>query len=229
MSPNQEQAVYAGHMSAAMKQTGQAAPRGRMDKRQAILAAAFEVFARRGYAQAGVDEVAAEAGVAKATVYNHFGGKETLLREAIAASAEEATAKNLAAVERLVDSGGDPRERLEDVGFRLIQCYCDEQSWALRRLLYAEISHLPELLEIVQVRASARVQQALADRLARLALAGKLRISDPEAAVEQLSALLTGPLEARAQWGTRRLSTAEMRQVATAAIDTFLHSFGPRA
>ncbi len=212
-----------------MKQTGHAAPRGRMDKRQAILAAAFEVFARRGYAQAGVDEVAAEAGVAKATVYNHFGGKETLLREAIAASAEEATAKNLAAVERLVDSGGDPRERLEDVGFRLIQCYCDEQSWALRRLLYAEISHLPELLEIVQVRASARVQQALADRLARLALAGKLRISDPEAAVEQLSALLTGPLEARAQWGTRRLSTAEMRQVATAAIDTFLHSFGPRA
>ncbi|GAA4902844.1 TetR family transcriptional regulator [Stackebrandtia albiflava] len=221
--------VYAVRMSAAMRRKGQAAHRGRLDKRQAILAAAFEVFARRGYAQAGVDEVAAEAGVAKATVYNHFGDKETLLREAIAASAEEATAKNLAAVERLVDTGGDPRELLEDVGFRLIQCYCDEQSWALRRLLYAELAHLPDLLEIVQVHASARVQQALADRLARLALAGRLRISDPDSAVEQLSALLTGPLEARAAWGTRRLSAAEMRQVATAAVGTFLHAFGSRA
>lgn len=126
---------------------------------------------------------------------------------------------------RILGGEGEP----EEVGFRLIQCYCDEQSWALRRLLYAELSHLPDLLEIVQVRASARVQWALADRLARLALAGRLRVTDPDAAVEQLSALLTGPLEARAAWGTRRLSAAEMRQVAAAAIDTFLHAFGPRA
>jgi hypothetical protein len=36
-------------------------------------------------------------------------------------------------------------------------------------------------------------------------------------------------VEARAEWGTRRLSAAETRQVATAAIDTFLHAFGSRA
>jgi len=212
---------------ATAKQAGRAVPRGRIDKRQAILAAAFDVFARQGYAQSGVDEVAAAAGVAKATVYNHFGDKETLLREAIAASAEEATAKNLAAVERLVDSGGDLRELLEDVGHRLVKCYCDEQSWALRRLLYAEIAHLPDLLDIVQGRASERVQRALADRLARLALAGRLRITDPDAAVEQLSALLTGPLEGRSRMGTRRLADAEMREVAAAAIGTFLLAFGP--
>lgn len=203
-----------------------AAPRGRIDKRQAILAAAFAEFAARGYFQTGVDEVAKAAGVAKATVYNHFGDKETLLREAITASAEAATAKNLAAVERLVDTGGDLRPILEDVGLRLIQCYCDDDSWALRRLLYAELAHLPDLLEIVQVQAAQRVQRALAGRLAHLALAGRLRITDPGAAVEQLTSLLTGPLEARARWGTRQLRTKEMREVAAAAIDTFLRVYG---
>jgi AcrR family transcriptional regulator len=198
-----------------------------MEKRQAILEAAFAEFAARGYAQTGVDEVAAAAKVAKATVYNHFGDKETLLREAITASAEQATAKNLAAVERLVDTGGDLRSTLEDVGLRLIQCYCDDDSWALRRLLYAELAHLPDLLEIVQVQAAERVQRALADRLARLALAGRLGITDPDAAVERLTALLTGPLESRARWGTRRLPAKEMREVAETAIDAFLKLYAP--
>jgi TetR/AcrR family transcriptional regulator, mexJK operon transcriptional repressor len=70
--------------------------RGRIDKREAILAAAGEVFGREGYAHAGVDVIAAEAGVAKSTVYNHFGDKETLFREAIAADVDRALAKHLA-------------------------------------------------------------------------------------------------------------------------------------
>jgi AcrR family transcriptional regulator len=37
------------------------------------------VFARRGYAQAGVDEIAAEAGYSKGALYWHFSGKEELL------------------------------------------------------------------------------------------------------------------------------------------------------
>jgi AcrR family transcriptional regulator len=37
------------------------------------------VFARRGYDQAGVDEIAAEAGYSKGALYWHFSGKEELL------------------------------------------------------------------------------------------------------------------------------------------------------
>jgi AcrR family transcriptional regulator len=37
------------------------------------------VFARRGYRQAGVDEIAAEAGYSKGALYWHFSGKEELL------------------------------------------------------------------------------------------------------------------------------------------------------
>jgi AcrR family transcriptional regulator len=38
------------------------------------------VFARRGYREAGVDEIAAEAGYSKGALYWHFSGKEELLQ-----------------------------------------------------------------------------------------------------------------------------------------------------
>ena len=209
-------------MSKAVVRTG----RGRIDKRQAILDAAAVVFAREGYAQAGVDVIAAEAGVAKPTVYNHFGDKESLFRAWIAAEADRAMAKNLAVVDRLQDTGRDLRKVLEDVGHRFLQCYCEDTSSALRRLLYAELTRFPDLADIARGRAANRVNDAFADRLARLALAGRLRISDPAEAAEQFSALLTGPIEARSRLGTRNVPDRELRAISRSAVNTFLRAFG---
>ncbi|ALG08563.1 TetR/AcrR family transcriptional regulator [Kibdelosporangium phytohabitans] len=208
--------------------SGAVAQRGRIDKRQAILDAAFTVFAREGYARAGVDTIAAAAGVAKATVYSHFGDKETLLREAIAASADQALAENLAVLDRLTGRGDDLRATLEDVGLRMLQCYGADRSWALRRLLSAEVNQFPELLDIVHTRAADRVTQALADRLARLSVAGKLHTPDPLVAAEQFFALLTGSLERRARLGTRHVPTTELKAVARDAVATFMAAFAPK-
>lgn len=199
--------------------------RGRIDKRQAILDAAFAVFARDGYRQASVDTVAATAGVAKHTIYNHFGDKQSLFRAAVAALADDALARNLAAVESLRPDR-EPAEALTEVGRKLAECYCDEKSWALRRLLHAEFGSMPELQDIVRDRATDKVNDALADRLARLALAGKLRITDPAMAAEQFGALLTAPLETRSRLGTRKLSKAELDEVTGNAVQTFLLAFG---
>jgi AcrR family transcriptional regulator len=49
------------------------------EARDELLTAALRVFARRGYRQAGVDEIAAEAGYSKGALYWHFSGKEELL------------------------------------------------------------------------------------------------------------------------------------------------------
>jgi AcrR family transcriptional regulator len=49
------------------------------EAREELLTAALRVFARRGYRDARVDEVAAEAGYSKGAVYWHFSGKEQLL------------------------------------------------------------------------------------------------------------------------------------------------------
>jgi AcrR family transcriptional regulator len=50
-----------------------------LEAREELLSAALRVFARRGYAQAGVDEIAAEAGYSKGALYWHFSSKEELL------------------------------------------------------------------------------------------------------------------------------------------------------
>jgi AcrR family transcriptional regulator len=85
-----------------------ARPRRRLDRRtraaraegrharEELLTAALHVFARRGYEQAGVDEIAAEAGYSKGALYWHFAAKEelltTLLNERIDAPAREMVA-----------------------------------------------------------------------------------------------------------------------------------------
>jgi AcrR family transcriptional regulator len=49
------------------------------EAREELLGAALRVFARRGYRDASVDEVAAEAGYSKGALYWHFASKEDLL------------------------------------------------------------------------------------------------------------------------------------------------------
>jgi TetR/AcrR family fatty acid metabolism transcriptional regulator len=50
-----------------------------IDKRSLILDAALRTFAKRGYSETKVAEIAAEAGVAEGTLYNYFQSKEELL------------------------------------------------------------------------------------------------------------------------------------------------------
>jgi len=49
------------------------------ESRDELLTAALRVFALRGYREAGVDEIAAEAGYSKGALYWQFSGKEELL------------------------------------------------------------------------------------------------------------------------------------------------------
>jgi AcrR family transcriptional regulator len=51
------------------------------DARERILDTAYELFSRRGIRDVGVDEVIERAGVAKATLYRHFGSKDELALE----------------------------------------------------------------------------------------------------------------------------------------------------
>ncbi|MEV4222157.1 TetR/AcrR family transcriptional regulator [Nonomuraea sp. NPDC049725] len=200
--------------------------RGRIDKRQAILDGAFTVFARQGYAQACVQEIADEAGVAKPTVYNHLTDKATLFRHAIQAAAESVLDQRLAALQPLAEPGPDLRATLEEVGHHLVRLHADDRSCALRRLLYAELTHFPDILDLAVESGPHRLSQALADRLARLILAGRLRATDPDQAAEHFLALLIGPLEARSHMGTRQIADTALRELARAATDTFLRAFG---
>jgi AcrR family transcriptional regulator len=54
-------------------------------RRDAIVAAALEEFAQRGYAATRLDDIARRAGVAKGTIYLHFKDKEALFLELLRA------------------------------------------------------------------------------------------------------------------------------------------------
>ena len=57
--------------------------------RQALVAAAAEVFAEKGYERAGVAEIARRAGLTTGAIYSRFSGKAELLLEAIDVRAED--------------------------------------------------------------------------------------------------------------------------------------------
>src|SRR5437588_11640830 len=65
-------------VGARVDQRTRAARAQRRKARDELLTAALRVFARRGYRDAGVDEIAAEAGYSKGALYWHFSGKQEL-------------------------------------------------------------------------------------------------------------------------------------------------------
>jgi TetR/AcrR family fatty acid metabolism transcriptional regulator len=77
-------------------------------KRDAILRAAIDVFAERGFFNAQVADIARAAGVAAGTVYLYFKGKDDLLVSIFERSMREGLATGRAAAATLQD----PRERL---------------------------------------------------------------------------------------------------------------------
>lgn len=78
--------------------------------RERVLATAYELFARRGIRDVGIDEVIARAGVAKATLYRHFPSKDELVLAFLERREEIWTRGWVEAGARR--RGGTPEERL---------------------------------------------------------------------------------------------------------------------
>lgn len=81
------------------------------DKREAILRAATRVFARNGYFNSKVADIASAAGVADGTVYLYFKSKEEILHSIFDRSVDEA----VAAAREQMETLDDPREKLRRI------------------------------------------------------------------------------------------------------------------
>jgi TetR/AcrR family transcriptional regulator, regulator of autoinduction and epiphytic fitness len=99
--------------------------RQRQVREDAILDATFALMLRHGYVDMSMDEVAAEVGISKATLYQHFGSKEEL---AVAAVVREIRAVEDEA--RRFDPGAPAVARLE----RLIRLVVGKRFDAERRV-----------------------------------------------------------------------------------------------
>jgi len=84
---------------------------GSTGKRESILRAATRVFARNGYFNSKVADIAHAAGVADGTVYLYFKSKEEILHSIFDQNMAEAIAADRKLIERL----RDPREKLRRI------------------------------------------------------------------------------------------------------------------
>jgi TetR/AcrR family fatty acid metabolism transcriptional regulator len=81
------------------------------DKREAILRAATRVFARNGYFNSKVADIASAAGVADGTVYLYFKSKEEILHSIFDRSVGDAIREG----RRQIETISDPREKLRRI------------------------------------------------------------------------------------------------------------------
>ena len=160
-----------GH-SAGKARTGakQASREAGAGKREAILAAALEEFAARGFADTRLDDVAKRAGVAKGTIYLYFRDKQDLFQELVRGMLTPVVG-NIAAmgaadmpVHLLVD-------RIADMFFNEI--YSTRRRDVIR-LMIAEGPRFPELAEFYYREVLSQVLAAMRALLARAAARGEV-------------------------------------------------------
>lgn len=114
-------------------------------RQKSILDAAAEVFARRGYDGARIEEIAIQAGVSKALIYQHFVGKRELYSEILRNGTEESLRRSLEAAA----PGQDSVQRLE----RGLGAFLDfvVENPTVWRVIEQEVSD-PEIIAVDQSR-----------------------------------------------------------------------------
>ncbi len=200
-------------------------------KREEIQQAALTLFTRDGYERTSVDAIAAEAGVSKRTVYNHFGDKENLFLVVTQRTFTWMIGLVDEVVGRHLDDLSDPSalertlvETLREMGRTITQL---PERGALIRLLITEARRFPVLTEPWRQRGT--VTDVIAARITRLADRGLLVIDDPVQATQHLTALTLNQLNTRSLFGTFAISAEETEKVIRSGVHVFLLAYGPRS
>lgn len=100
--------------------------------RREILAAALELFSQQGFDATSMTDIAGRAGVARATLYAQFPGKEAILEALFEETAPMALAQRMPA------AGGEAFDVLQGIALSFLTLYQDPRRVALMRLTFAE-------------------------------------------------------------------------------------------
>jgi AcrR family transcriptional regulator len=191
-------------------------------RRQAIIAAAAEVFGEMGFDAASMSEISARVGGSRVTLYNYFSSKEELLLEVILASAVQKRDDAISAL-RAAD---DVTLGLRDFGTSYLQWMTAPGSLAMLRIGLAQGGH-SDIGRLYYERGPQPGWAALTDFLRTAITNGNLRTEDPEIMTMQLKALYeAGLLEFLLLGVIGPIDQQELRRRAAAAVDVFLRAYG---
>jgi TetR/AcrR family transcriptional regulator, mexJK operon transcriptional repressor len=185
-------------------------------KHQAILDAAAEVLAERGF-NAPIEEVARRAGVSKQTIYNHYGGKTELVR----------TLVNRRCIQlRATFEEAPPDEPIEATLARyamtIQEVVTSEASLQLTRMAITSCTDMPELAQAVY---EAGAKAANADLAAFLAGRAELDIPEPARAADIFMGMAFGRVQTRMLMGVEGPTADEARRRAAEAAERFVRAY----
>jgi len=196
-----------------------------LGKRAAILEAAKGLFSHDGYARTSMDQIAAEAGVSKLTVYSHFGDKEALFAAAVHARVQELLPDTLFEVERK----GPLREQLLAIGNSFVTLVTGEEAINTHRMMIMPGNADDPLRRLFWEAGPQRTHAAMAEFLRARAAAGELVITDIERASGQFFTLLKGERYSRLMCGLADAPDCEeISGHVQATVDLFLAAYAPR-
>jgi AcrR family transcriptional regulator len=170
--------------------------------RARILEAALELVGRHGLAELSMEELAADAGVSRGTVYRLFPGKPALFRGLIQAySPWEAVAD---VIEAAADRS--PEHVMPEVG-KALAGSMSGRTWLLLRMVFEMVKGEPDTTEGVR-QSLGRGLPDLIQYLSEQMAAGRLRRMHPVLALQLLAGpivahMLTRPLASLIGFGMR--------------------------
>jgi len=192
-------------------------------KRASILDAAKGLFLEQGYQGVSMDQIAAAAGVSKLTVYSHFGDKDSLFAEAVAAKCREAVPDDLFAN----PPEGPLREQLRAIGQAFFALVTSEEAISMHRMMNTPGTAENALRELFWNAGPQRLQAAFARFLQDRMAEGRLRVDDVALAASQFFCLLKGELHPMMACGLcARPRPEEVDRHVDATVDFFLRAHG---
>jgi AcrR family transcriptional regulator len=154
----------------------------RQQSKAAIMQAALELFAQRGFAATSISQIAKEAGISKGLMYNYFSSKEDLLKAIV----EEALKDGQKMTGVLWDDSLGPKEQLiQMIQGVITQVKSNRNYWKLMTSLSLQKDVMSGIEDIVQ--------EGKAGIIERITLLfGQLNVEDPLKEGYILGAFLDG-------------------------------------
>ena len=191
-------------------------------KRDAIIRAAKELFASRGFAAVTMDAVAVQAGVSKMTVYSHFIDKETLFEKVVISISDQM----IAALAKSAEGGRDLRDRLVAMGCAFLRAVLEPVVTRMFHSMPGILRGNPALARRFYDAGPGRTRAALVIIIEEHAERGELRVDRAEWVADDLLCLWDAGAPAKIAFAIdEHLTPAEMERRVVRAVDVFLRAY----
>jgi TetR/AcrR family transcriptional regulator, mexJK operon transcriptional repressor len=209
-----------------MRQRARPKPAARLSKRERVVVAASKLFLDDGYGATGMDAIAKEAGVSKATVYSYYGDKSSLFADVMVRMCEEVGGHRQ--VEGLV--GASLEDGLRAISLFWLNRMLETLERQILQRVVAESGEFPELGQKFWDTGPGRIEALLSRYLEDAKRRGLLDVDDPAGATSSLMGQLAGLYLLPMLAGVRkRPSEAEILRGVDDVIAGFMASRRPKA